>query len=56
MQENMATQGEVKKRLESMEKERETEGPFTGQQNITRKAAKQALLCVLKETDNLLTY
>ena len=52
----MRTEEEVKKRLESMEKERETEGPFTEQQNIARKAARQALLWVLKETDNLLTY
>jgi hypothetical protein len=47
---------EIRKRLELMEKERETEGPFTEQQNIARKAAKQALLWVLEETDNLLTY
>jgi hypothetical protein len=39
-----------------MEKDRGTEGPFTEHQNIARKAAKQALLWVLKETDNLLTY
>jgi hypothetical protein len=50
------TEEEIRKRLELLEKERETEGPFTEQKNIARKAAKQALLWVLEETDSLLTY
>jgi hypothetical protein len=52
----MRSEEEVRKRLERLEKERETEGPFTEQKNIARKAAKQALEWVLEETDNLLTY
>jgi hypothetical protein len=52
----MRSEEEVRKRLERLQKERETEGPFTEQKNIAREAAKQALEWVLKETDNLLTY
>ena len=52
----MRTEEEIRKRLELLEKERETEGPFIEQKNIARKAAKQALLWVLEETDSLLTY
>jgi hypothetical protein len=51
----MRTEEDIRTRLEPMEKERGTEGPFTEQQNIARKAVKQALLWVLEETDNLLT-
>jgi hypothetical protein len=50
------TEEEIKKRLELWERQRETEGPFIEQQNIARKATKQALLWVLEETDSLLTY
>ncbi|MGB9694017.1 MAG: hypothetical protein ACPLYF_04160 [Fervidobacterium sp.] len=50
----MRTKEEIRKRLELLE--RETEGPFIEQKNIARKAAKQALLWVLEETDSLLTY
>jgi len=50
------TEEQIRKRLELLEKERETEGPFTELKNIARKAAKQALLWVLEETDSLLTY
>ena len=52
----MRTEEEIRKRIERLEKERENEGPFTEQKNVVRKAAKQALLWVLKETDSLLTY
>ncbi len=52
----MRTEEEIRKRLELLEKQRETEGSFTEQKNIARKAAKQALLWVLEETDSLLTY
>jgi len=52
----MRTEEEIRKRLEHMKKERETECPFTEKMNIARKAAKQALEWVLEETDNLLTY
>jgi hypothetical protein len=40
----MKTEEEIRKRLELLEKERETEGPFTEQKNIARKVARQALL------------
>jgi hypothetical protein len=50
------TEEDIRKRLELLKKQRETEGPFTEQKNIARKAAKQALLWVLEETDSLLTY
>jgi hypothetical protein len=52
----MRTDKEIRKRLEHLEEERATEGPFTEQKNIARKAAKQALKWVLEETDDLLTY
>jgi hypothetical protein len=52
----MISEEEVRKRPERLEKGRETEGPFTEQKNIARKAAKQALEWVLEETDNVLTY
>ena len=52
----MRTEEEIRKRLELLEKERETEGPFIEQKNIARKAVQQALLWVLEETDSLLTY
>ena len=52
----MKSKEEVRKKLERLEKERKTEGPFTEQKNIAKKAAKQALEWVLEETDNLLTY
>jgi hypothetical protein len=51
----MRTEQEIKKRLENLEKERETEGPFTERKNIARKAAEQALQWVLEETGSLLT-
>jgi len=52
----MRSEEKVRKRLERLEREKETEGPFTEQKNIARKATKQALEWVLGETDNLLTY
>ncbi len=52
----MRKEEEIRKRLELLERERETEGPFIEQKNIARKAAKQALLWVLEENDSLLTY
>jgi L-fucose isomerase-like protein len=52
----MKSEEEVRKKLERLEKERKTEGPFTEQKNIARKAAKQALEWVLEETDSVLTY
>jgi hypothetical protein len=53
---NVRSEEEIKKRLGRLERERETEGPFTEQKNIARKAAKQALEWVLEETCSLLTY
>lgn len=50
------TEEEIRKQLERLGKERETEGPFTEQKNIARKAAKQALEWVLEGTNTLLTY
>ena len=52
----MRTEEEIRKRLENLEKESATEGPYTEQKNIARKAAKQALEWVLEETNTLLTY
>jgi len=52
----MRSEEEVRKRLEHLEKEKETEGPITEQKNIARKPAKQALEQVLEETDSVLTY
>ena len=50
------TEEDIRKRLAHLEKEKQSEGPFTEFENIARKAAKQALEWVLEETDNLLTY
>jgi hypothetical protein len=52
----MRSEEEIRKRLERLDKERETTGSFIEQENIARKAAKQALQWVLEETDSLLTY
>jgi hypothetical protein len=52
----MRTEGEIRKWLELLEKERENKGPFTERENIARKAIKQALLWVLEEADSPLTY
>jgi len=51
----MRTEQEIKRQLEDLEKERETEEPFTERKNIARKATQQALQWVLEETDSLLT-
>jgi hypothetical protein len=53
---SVRTEEDIRKRLELLEKERETEGPFIEQKNIARKAVQQALQWVLEETDSLLTY
>jgi hypothetical protein len=50
------TEEDIRKRLAHLEKEKQSEGPFTEFENIARKAAKQALEWVLEETDKLLTY
>ena len=52
----MRKEEEIRKWIELLEKERETEGPFTERENIARKAIKQALLWVLGEADSPLTY
>jgi hypothetical protein len=52
----MRTEEEIRKQLDTFEKELATEGPFTERKNIARIAAKQALEWVLGETDNPLTY
>jgi hypothetical protein len=52
----MRTEEEIRKRLDHLENESQTEGPFIEQKNIARKAAKQALEWVLEQTDSLLTY
>ena len=53
---NMRTEQEIRKRLNDLENETLTSGPFTEFENIARKAAKQALEWALEETENLLTY
>jgi hypothetical protein len=50
------TEEDIRKQLAHLEKEKQSEGPFTELENIARKAAKQALEWVLEETDNPLTY
>jgi hypothetical protein len=52
----MRTEEEIRKRLENLEKASATEGPYTEQKNIAKKAAKQALEWVLEKTNTLLTY
>jgi len=52
----MKTEEEIRKRLDRLDTESRTEGPFIEQKNIARKAAKQALKWVLEQTDSLLTY
>jgi len=52
----MKTEQEIRKRLESLEKESVTEEPYTERKNIARETAKQALEWVLEETDTSLTY
>ena len=51
----MRSEEEFRKRLERLEKEKETEGAFSEQKNIVRRAAKQTLEWVLEETDSVLT-
>ena len=53
---NMRTEPEIRKRLNDLENETLTSGPFTEFETIARKAAKQALEWVLEETESLLTY
>ena len=53
---NMRKEQEIEKRLISLGKEAQTNGPFTEWQNIAIKAARQALEWVLERTDDLLTY
>jgi hypothetical protein len=52
----MKTEEAIREQLHRLEKERETEGPFTENKNIARKTAKQALECALEEAGRLLTY
>jgi hypothetical protein len=52
----MRKEQEIKKRLNDLENETRTDGPFTESKIIARKAAKQALEWVLEETESLLTY
>jgi hypothetical protein len=52
----MRTEQEIRKRLNDLEKETLTSGPFTEFETIARKGAKQALKWVLEETKSLLTY
>jgi hypothetical protein len=52
----MRTEKQIRERLEQLEKERLTEGPFVEQDNIALHAAKQALEWVLEETETLLTF
>ena len=51
----MRTEQEIRKRLNDLENETLTSGPFTEFETIARKAAKQALEWVLDETESLLT-
>jgi hypothetical protein len=50
----MRTEHEIRKRLEDIENELLTNGPFREWETITRKATKQALEWVLEETEILL--
>jgi hypothetical protein len=50
----MKTEHEIRKRLEDIENELLTNGPFREWETITRKATKQALEWVLEETEILL--
>ena len=52
----MRTEKEIRERLESLKKERSTEGPYMEKDNIAWHATKQSLEWVLEETRNLLTY
>ncbi len=52
----MRPEQEIRKRLSELESEALNNGPFREWENITRKAAKQALEWVLEDTDKLLTY
>jgi hypothetical protein len=47
---------EVRERLERLEKERLTQGPYIEKDDIALHATKQALEWVLEETETLLTY
>jgi hypothetical protein len=52
----MRTEQEIRRHLQTFENETLTNGPFIEFKIIARKAAKQALECVLEESDSLLTY
>ena len=47
---------EIRGRLDILQKERLTEGPYLEKDNIAWHATKQALEWVLEETETLLTY
>ena len=50
----MRTEHEIRNRLEDIENELLTNGPFREWETINRKATKQALEWVLEETETLL--
>jgi uncharacterized protein YbcI len=52
----MRTEQEIRNRLRNLENETLTNGPLKERETIARKATKQALEWVLKETEKLLTY
>jgi hypothetical protein len=52
----MRTEKEIRIQLRNLKNENLKNGPFREREIIARKAAKQALEWVLKETENLLTY
>ena len=52
----MRAEKEVRERLERLEKERLTQGPYIEKDDIALHATKQALEWVLEETETLLTY
>jgi hypothetical protein len=52
----MRTEKETREQLEKLKKQRLTGGPYTELESIAWHAAKQALMWVLEESDELLTY
>jgi hypothetical protein len=53
---NVRTEKEIRERLEKLQKERLTEGPYLEKSNSAWHAAKQTLEWVLEEAETLLTY
>jgi hypothetical protein len=52
----MRTEKEIRERLEKLQKERLTQGPYVEKDDVALHATKQALEWVLEETETLLTF